>query len=84
MTLSPEITIDPNPAVEGQPVVITVAGSGPWYVGRDGSGSVTEVTPTNGEIELLAPPGTAGQTFTVTDFGSPPTSAPFSIVAPQP
>jgi hypothetical protein len=78
------VAIDPNPAVEGQPVRIVVTGPGPWYISRDGSGTLTEVTPHNGEIELLTPPGTGGQSFTVTDLGEPPIDGSFSIVSPQP
>lgn len=76
------IVVDPNPAVEGQPVTITVTGPGPWYVAGNPSGEVKEYRPdANNEIELLAPPGGAGESFTVTDFGDPPTNARIDIVS---
>ncbi len=79
------VTIDPNPAIEGQPVRITVTGPGPWYISRDGSGTITEVTPqAAGEIEILSPPGVGGQSFTVTDLGDPPIDGTFPINSPQP
>ena len=79
------VTIDPNPAVEGQPVRIVVTGPGPWYVSLDGSGAITEVTPqANGEIEILSPPGAGGESFTVTDLGDPPVDGSFPIVSQHP
>ena len=74
------IVVEPNPAVEGQPVTITVTGPGPWYVAGNPSGEITEYQPNpNNEIELLAPPGQAGGSFTITDYGDPPTSARIDI-----
>jgi hypothetical protein len=68
-----EINVDPNPAVEGQPVTITVTGPGPWYVTGNPNGDIVEYTPNqNLEIELASPPAGAGASFTVTDFGDPP------------
>lgn len=79
------VTIDPDPAVEGQPVSIKVNGPGPWYISLDGTGTITEITPqTAGEIELATPPGVGGQSFTVTDLGDPPVDGSFPIVSPQP
>jgi len=75
-----DITIDPDPPVEGQPVIITVPHSGPWYVSGDGSGEVTEHTPNDrGEIELSAPPGHGNDTFTVTDYRDPATDGNFRV-----
>jgi hypothetical protein len=76
------IRIEPNPVAEGQFVTITVAGKGPWYVGTDPAGELTEVTPdANGEIEIRAP-GRAGDTYTITNSSEPFTSAFGSISAP--
>jgi hypothetical protein len=82
MRRDPQISISPNPAVAGQPVLISVPGPGPWYISVDPDGDVHEYNPTNGEIEISTP-GTGGQTFTVTDFGSPPINETFNINAPQ-
>lgn len=79
------ISIEPNPAVEGQPVRIIVSGPGPWYISRDGSGVITELRPNaSGEYELAAPPGSGGESFTITDFGNPPAAAGFPIVSQRP
>ncbi len=75
-----DISPQPNPPREGQTVVITVPHGGPWFVARDGSGEVHEYTPNDrGEIELPAPPGRGGETFTVTDYRDPATEANFNI-----
>ncbi|HLU37984.1 MAG TPA: hypothetical protein VK081_01285 [Planctomycetota bacterium] len=74
--------MDPNPAVEGQPVTITVTGPGPWYVVPNPSGEPKEYKPdAHNEIELLAPPGNAGGSFTITDFGDPATEIRVDIVS---
>lgn len=80
------LRIDPDPAVEGQMVTITVPATaqGPWYVSLDPSGTLTEVTPdAQGQIEIMTP-GRGGDTFTVTNFDDPPTGASFRVVAPSP
>jgi hypothetical protein len=80
--LRDQLEVEPNPAVEGQPVTITVTGSGPWYIGGNPDGELREYRPDrNQEIELTSPPGTAGGSFTVTDFGDPPTEARVNIVS---
>ncbi|HLU38358.1 MAG TPA: hypothetical protein VK081_03175 [Planctomycetota bacterium] len=62
------IKVDPNPAIEGQPVTITVTGPGPWFIAGDPDGEIREYQPgPNNEIELTAPPGRGGGTFTITD-----------------
>ncbi|MEZ5963852.1 MAG: hypothetical protein R3F56_08415 [Planctomycetota bacterium] len=76
------IKVEPNPAIEGQAVTIVVTGPGPWYVAGNPGGEIVEYTPdANNEIELLTPPGQAGGSFTVTDFGDPPTNARIDIVS---
>ncbi|MEZ5965843.1 MAG: hypothetical protein R3F56_18555 [Planctomycetota bacterium] len=78
-----DIRIDPDPAIEGQLVTITLpaSASGPWYVSLDPSGTVTEVTPDgDGQVEIMAP-GVGGESFTVTNFDDPPTGASFDIVS---
>ncbi len=78
----PRIDVEPNPAVEGWPVTITVEGAGPWLIAREPDGAVTEYQPdAQGQIELLTPPGTSGQSFTVTNSGTPPDSARIDIVS---
>ena len=78
------IRIEPDPAVEGQYVTITVTGSGPWYVARDPGGELTEITPNaNGEVEIVTP-GSSGGTFTVTNTTEPIVSNSFAIVSPRP
>lgn len=75
-----DITTEPDPPIEGQTVVISVPHSGPWFIARDGSGDVVECTANDrGEIELPAPPGRGGETFTVTDYRDPATDGNFSI-----
>ncbi len=76
-----DITIKPDPAVEGQPVTIHVPEGGTWYVGVDGTGQIVEIKPNDkNEIELTLS-GRGGETFTVTNAGNPPTNASFDIVA---
>jgi len=76
------IVVDPDPAIEGQPVRITVTGPGPWFVAGNPDGEIVEKVPDqNNEIELLEPPGQAGGSFTITDFGDPPTDARIDIVS---
>jgi len=85
MTGGGGIRIDPDPAVEGQLVTITVPATaqGPWYVSLDPSGEVTEVTPdAQGQVEIM-PPGGGGDSFTVTNFDDPPTGSSFDIVSPS-
>lgn len=77
-----EIKVEPDPAIEGQPVTIIVTGPGPWYVAGNPGGEIVEHRPdNNNEIELLAPPGQAGSSFTITDFGDPPTNVRIDIVS---
>lgn len=79
-----DITTVPSPPIEGQGVVIYVPHDGPWWVSLDGSGVLTEVRPdSRGEIDLPAPPGSGGQTFTVSDRGDPSTAASFEIQGNQ-
>lgn len=78
------IRIQPDPAVEGQLVTITVTGTGPWYVARDPSGQLTEITPdANGEAEITTP-GVGGETFTVMNTSEPFVNEFFDIVSPHP
>jgi hypothetical protein len=79
-----EIRVEPNPAIEHQPVTITVTGPGPWYMAGNPGGELREVIADgNNEIELAAPPGEAGASFTITDFGDPPTNARIDIVSTE-
>jgi hypothetical protein len=74
------VTAEPNPPIEGQGVTLTVTGRGPFYMSRDPDGDLIELTPNSDNvIELGQPPGTAGQTFTVTNFGDPPVEGRFTI-----
>ena len=74
------ITTQPDPPVEGQSVVISVPHAGPWLISQDGSGVFTEVSANDrGEIDLPAPPGRGGQTFTIADGRDPVTTANFEI-----
>jgi hypothetical protein len=76
-----EIVIEPNPAIEGGTVTITLPHGGPWYVSLDPSGQVTRIEPDdNNQVEIAAP-GKGGQTFTVADLSDPMTSASFDIVS---
>ena len=75
-----DITTQPNPPLENQSVVIVVPHSGPWSISLDGSGVVTRYTPNErGEVDLPAPPGGGGQSFTVSDGNSPGNHATFEI-----
>lgn len=78
------IRIEPDPAVEGQLVTITVTGQGPWYVARNPSGELVEIQPdANGEAEI-ATPGVGGETFTVMNTSEPFVNEFFDIVSPGP
>lgn len=70
------IHVQPNPAPEGGSVTISVTGSGPWFVVDDRNGSIVELEiNADGSVTIPVPvPG--GETFTVTDLGTPtPTEA---------
>lgn len=77
-----DVTIEPNPALEGGLTTITVPqGEGPWYVSVDGSGELIEIHPdANGQAETRIP-GRGGETFTVTDGKVPPTEGNFDIAS---
>ncbi len=86
MTLVSErgVSVQPNPPLEGRTVTITLRGPGPWYLSRDPSGTVTEITPdAQGQVEMLAP-GSGGDFFTVTDTLDPPTGGTFQIASTNP
>ncbi len=77
------VKVQPNPPVEGQAVTITVSGPGPFYVSRDPDGDIVKYTPdAQGEIELSSPPGSAGQSFTVSNYADPTVDGQF-VIAPQ-
>jgi len=77
------IRIDPDPAVEGQPVTITVVGTGPWYVAQDPSGDLVEIKPdANGEVEMTTP-GAGGGTFTVMNGSEPYVNDFFDVVSQE-
>ena len=77
-----DITTQPNPPVENQSLVIVVPHPGPWSISLDGSGVITEVTADErGQIDLPAPPGVGGQSFSISDGGTPPVDANFDIVS---
>jgi len=77
------VRISPDPAIEGQLVTIILEGSGPWYMARDPDGDLIELQPdANGEAEVQ-PPGSGGDTFSVTNFGDPPLDGNFHIVSTQ-
>jgi hypothetical protein len=62
------LVVEPDPAIEGQPVTITVTGPGPWTIAGNPDGELREYQPDqNNEIELSAPPGRGGGSFTITD-----------------
>lgn len=83
MATRDHIRIEPDPAVEGQLVSITVTGTGPWYVARDPSGELTEITPdANGEVEIRTP-GVGGETFTVMNTSEPYVNDFFDIVGQE-
>lgn len=68
--------MEPDPAPAGGSVTITVTGAGPWFVVVDRTGEVREMeVDAQGAVTMPVPvPG--GETFTVTDFGTPvPTEA---------
>lgn len=74
------VTVNPNPPVEGEALTITVTGPGPFYISRDPDGDLVKHTPdAQGEIELSAPPGSAGQSFTVSNYADPPVDGRFTI-----
>lgn len=74
------VTVEPNPPIEGQGVTITVTGSGPFYINLDPDGDLVAYSPdSHGEIELLQPPGSAGQSFTVSNYDDPPVDGRFTI-----
>lgn len=78
------IHVDPDPAIEGGLVTITVSGNGPWYVVRNPTGEPVPITPdANGEAEITVP-GVGGETFTVMNTSEPYQSDFFSIVSPNP
>lgn len=71
-----EIKVDPNPAVEGQPITITFPGPGPWFIRRDGtSGGWDKVAidPETNTARLDAPPGQGGDSFSISNLEIPET-----------
>jgi hypothetical protein len=84
MPTAGEITVEPNPAVEGQPVVITFPGPGPWFVRREGSSdgwTEVEVDAESNTARLNFPPSPAGGSFSVSDAGTPGTSTSVPVIA---
>jgi hypothetical protein len=80
VTLHSGVTVQPNPPVEGKGVTITVSGPGPFYVNRNPDGELLVYTPDdNGEIELAQPPGAAGESFTVSNYGNPLVDGRFTV-----
>lgn len=83
MTPRSGITIDPDPAIEGRLVRISLPDGGPWYISLDPSGEVQRLNVTGREAEVVAP-GVGGQSFTITNLGSPLVGAGFDIVSTDP
>jgi hypothetical protein len=84
MTRTAEFKFDPDPPVEGQPVVITFPGPGPWFVREDGStGGWTEidVDPESNTARLDAPPATGGGSISVSDIELPETPTSTSVTS---
>ncbi len=83
-----DFKISPNPPVEGQAATVTVPHDGPWYVyvTDHATGALIELGPLNATtghiLELDVPPGTGGDTLTITDEREPlPKDADFPIVS---
>jgi hypothetical protein len=66
------IIVDPNPATEGQPVTITVEGSGPyeWSVFGDEWQPLT-IDPETRQARITLPPGSGGGVLVVSDNRGP-------------
>jgi hypothetical protein len=66
------IVVEPNPAVEGQPVTVRVDGSGPYFWRVSGE-EWTEVAidPETGQGRIDVPPGSGGDTLVVSDRERP-------------
>jgi hypothetical protein len=76
------IDVSPDPAHEGQPVTITVTGPGPWLISRNPDGEIREYQANaSGQIELTAPPGAGGESFTILNSEDPPAQARIDIVS---
>lgn len=62
------IVVDPNPAVEGQPVTISVDGPGNFEWGVFGHGTQPLVIdPETGRAQIVLPAGSGGGVLIVTD-----------------
>ena len=83
MTRWSEITIVPDPAIEGRLVRISLPGPGPWFISLDPTGELQPL-PEDGRSAEVVAPGEGGQTFTVVSFGPPPVAESFDIVSPNP
>lgn len=66
------IVVDPNPAIEGQPVTINVDGPGPYYwrvAGQDWQ--VVPIDEETGLARIDVPAGTGGGVLDVSDRQQP-------------
>jgi hypothetical protein len=66
------IVVEPNPAIEGQPVTVRVTGPGPHYW-RTGDLDWEEIPidEETGRGFITLPPGTGGDTLLISDLAIP-------------
>lgn len=66
------IVVDPNPAIEGQPVTVRVDGPGPHYWRVSGEEWVEiGIDPETGRGTIDVPPGTGEDVLVVSDLAVP-------------
>jgi len=66
------ITVDPDPAIEGQTATITVDGPGPYQWGVFGEGwQELHVDPETNQAQVVVPSGSGGGTLVVSDHALP-------------
>ena len=66
------IVVDPNPAIEGQPVNITVTGAGPHYWRTSETGWQTiPIDVETGRGSITMPAGSAGDVLMISDLAIP-------------
>jgi hypothetical protein len=80
------VIVEPNPAVEGQPVTITVDGPGPysWSVDGQTAWERLPIDPETRQGRITLPPSSGGSVLNVSDHNLPaPDGADVNINAPD-
>jgi hypothetical protein len=80
------IVVDPNPAIEGSPVTITVSGPGPysWAVSPTGEWQTVPIDPETQRGQIVLPAGSGGHVLQISDLAIPNSdSAAVNIDSPS-